>query len=360
MEPSAKPSLIGELQKRVMRMQGGKSSILLVALLLFIPSILAQFLPASAIVTVMIMIMNALSQDGEVCPSRMLLPIAALSCLWIGKLPIGFGATTHITPNKYISAYKSTQLLGIFDYAKVSIIPLLIRCVFMAFAYKWLPKRNIDEGKLKKVSENAAIPKKHEMIIYFTFVMVMGSMFMSSLLGDYMYIVPAVGTLLLVFTGAMSEKETKVILSSDILYMLAGVFVMADALAKSGAGAAIGKTILTLLGGHPSGLAVMFAFGGVSLIITQFMSNSGAKNILLPMAVATCVTAGYDPRGVVILVDLMCSTAILFPMASPSAAIAFAAAGYKLKETLPFSIVLMLLCLLSGVFAANFVFPIFG
>ncbi len=355
-----KTSLITKVQNRVMRLQGGKSGLVLVAILVALTAVLAQFLPASANISVMILILNALSQDGEVTPSRMLLPLAVMSSLWVGHLPIGIGATTYIAPNKYIAAYKSTQLLQIWDIAKVNIIPMILGGIYIMFTYKWLPKRPILSNKLAKVKENAAMPKKHEILIYVVFVLVMASMFMSSILGDLMYITPIVGTLILVFSKAMSEKETKEILSSDILFMLAGIFVMADMIAGSGAGKLIGTGILKVLGGNPSGYAVLFAFGIVSIILTQFMSNSGCKNVLLPMAVATCIAAKYDPRGVICVVELCCSASAILPTASPACAIAFGAGEYKLSETLKFTIPLTLITLVSVVLCANFFFPVNG
>jgi di/tricarboxylate transporter len=306
----------------------------------------------------MILIMNALSQDGEVTPSRMLLPLAVMSSLWVGHLPIGIGATTYIMPNKFIASYKSAQLLQIWDIAKVNIIPMILGGVYILFTYKWLPKRSILSNKLAKVKENEAISKKHETIILVIFVLVMASMFLSNQLGDLMYITPIVGTLILVFTGAMNEKETKVVLSSDIIFMLAGIFVLADVIAASGAGNLIGKGILTVLGGNPSGLAVLFAFGIVSIILTQFMSNSGCKNVLIPMAVATCIAAKYDPRGVICVVELCCSASAILPTASPACAIAFAAGEYKLSETFKWSLPLVVITLVSVVLSANFFFPI--
>jgi di/tricarboxylate transporter len=231
---------------------------------------------------------------------------------------------------------------------------------YVLLTYKWLPKRAIDESKLKKTKEAESIPHRHEVLIYIVFIVVSSSMFFNLLIGAYTYIIPAVGAVILIFAGALKEKEAKAVLSSDLLFMLAGVFVMAEVIASSGAGIWIGETILKALGSNPSGLTVMFMFGAVSIIITQLMSNSGARNVLLPMAIATSVTAGYDPRGVICVVELCCACAVLLPTASPSSAIAYAAAGYKLKETFLFSILLMILCLVTTVLSANFFFPVFG
>jgi len=355
-----KTSFINKIQRYFAKLQGGKSSVFLVSVLILLTSFLAQFMSASITITMIVMVLNTFSQDGEVTPSRMLLPLALMSCLWQNTWPVGqyFGYISAF--NQYIEAYNSTALFGPLDNFKVLIFPLIACCIYVVFAYKWLPKRAIDESKLKKTTETIAIPRNHEILIYAIFIIVTFSMFLSALIGDFTYIIPAVGSLILIYAGALQEKEAKAILSSDLLFMLAGIFVISSVMAESGAGIFIGETILKLLGANPSGLTIMFAFGGVTMIVTQFMSNSVARNVLLPMSIATSVAAGYDPRGVICVVQLCSACAILLPTSSPSAAIAFAAAEYKLKETFLFSILLMVICLVTTVLSANFFFPVFG
>jgi di/tricarboxylate transporter len=355
-----KTSFIGKVQGYFMRLQGSKSSIFLVSMLILLVAFLAQFMSASVVITTMIMVLSSFSQEGDVTPSRMLLPMALMGCLWQDTWPVGqyFGYMSAF--NQQISSYDSPMLFQTLDIFKVLIFPLLACCAYIMLTYKWLPKRDIDESKLKKTKEVEAIPHNHEVLIYIVFIVVALSMFLNMFIGDYTYIIPVIGAVILIYSGALKDKEAKAVLGSDLLFMLAGVFVMANAIADSGAGMLIGETVLKALGSNPGGLTIMFAFGGVSIILTQFMSNSGSRNVLLPMAIATCIAAGYDPRGVICVVELCCACAVLLPTASPSAAIAYAAAGYKIKETFLFSILLMVVCLVTSVLSANFFFPVFG
>ncbi len=171
---------------------------------------------------------------------------------------------------------------------------------------------------------------------------------------------PIMGILVLYFVKAMSLKEIVAALTGDPVWMIAGVLVMADALGKTGAGEVIGNAILKILGGNPSGLFVLFVFAVVTVLMTTFMSNSATRNVLVPIAASTCMAAGWDPRGVVLIVAFCANVAIAFPSGSPACGIAYAACGYKLTDTFKFTIPFIILAIVSVVLSANFWFPIAG
>ena len=353
-----KTKLLTAIRQRVMQLEK-KSNVILLLILMFLIMIFAQFLPSSGTITVMIMILSAHSPDGDLCPSRMMLPMAIMGGMWTSRLPVGMGATSHLLPNQYISSYGADlPLLTITDTIKVSIAPMILLSIYVILTYKMLPKRSVDQSKLKSVKDKESMSKFHETVTYVVFVIVLASLFMNSLLGDIMYIIPAAGATVLMFTKVESQKEMQRVLSGDMLFMLAGVFVMGDALSASGAGVMLGDFILSLMGENPSGLTVLVVFAIVGVIMTNFMSNSGTKNVLLPMGVATAVAAGWDPRGICLLIQTVCSCAVFLPSGAPSTAIAFAAAEYKLQETFLWSLGYAVLTVVSFVISINFFFPV--
>lgn len=353
-----KTRLLTAIRQRVMQLEK-KSNVILLLILMFLIMIFAQFLPSSGTITVMIMILSALSPEGDLCPSRMMLPMAIMGGMWTSRLPVGMGATSHLLPNQYISSYGADlPLLTITDTIKVSIIPMILLSLYVILTYKMLPKRSVDQSKLKSVKDKEGMSRFHETVTYVVFVGVLASLFMNSLLGDIMYIIPAAGAAVLMFTKVESQKEMQRVLSGDMLFMLAGIFVMGDALSASGAGVMLGDFILGLMGENPSGLTVLIVFAIVGVVMTNFMSNSGTKNVLLPMGVATAVAAGWDPRGICLLIQTVCSCAVFLPSGAPSTAIAFAAAEYKLQETFLWSLGYAVLTVLSFVVSINFFFPV--
>ena len=356
-----KTTLLKKIRENIATMESKKGIVLLV-IFFGLAIIFAQFLPTTGNMTIMIMFLLSLSDTGDITPSRMLLPVLCIISVWGTKLPIGMGATSFANLNARYEGLGASadQLLGVFDKFKVSIIPCVLTLIYCMVAYKLMPNRQIAQENLKETKEQAAIPKRDEAIIYIIFVLVMFSLFFNKLLGDYMYGIPILGALILAWTGAMSTKEVTKAVTGDSTWMLAGVLVMADAMGKTGAGDAIGNLIIRILGGNPSGIAVLTVFAIATVLMTTFMSNSATSNILIPIAASTAIAGGMDPRGVVLIVSCCSGYAIAFPSGSPACGIAFAAGQYKIGETLKFTIPFLLVGTVSMVLAANFFFPVYG
>lgn len=354
-----KTSVLHRIQDKMVTLKGKNGFALLVAMYAVV-IVLACFMPTTAEMTVMLMFLVALGNSGDITPSTMTIPILGMLSMWGTKLPVGMGAAAYATYNVYYEGMvtNENQLLGMLDQFKVSIIPCILVTIYCLFAYKLMPNTKFDEKKLKQQREYVAIPKRDENIILAVFVLVMASLFFNSQLGDVMYVIPALGVAVLAYTKAMPLKEIIGGLTSDAVWMAAGVLVMADALGSSGAGDLIGQMILKILGGNPSGLMVLFVFAVVATVMTTFMSNAATKNVLIPIAASTCLAAGWDPRGVVLIVAICSNTAVAFPSGSPACGIAFAAGGYKVTETLKFTLPFIAIALVSTVLCANFFFPV--
>ena len=155
------------------------------------------------------------------------------------------------------------------------------------------------------------------------------SLFFGTQIGNLMYVMPAIGVIVLLVTKAMSVKDTVGAMTQDAIWMAAGVLVMANALGDSGAGAIIGNFILTILGGNPNSIMVLFVFAIVTTVMTTFMSNAATRNVLIPIAASTCLAAGWDPRGVVCIVFFCSNIAVAFPSGSPACGIAYGVAAIR-------------------------------
>ena len=106
-----------------------------------------------------------------------------------------------------------------------------------------------------------------------------------------------------------------------MVWMIAGVLVMSDAIGRSGVGDMIGNGLLVLLGDKPSGVFVLFVFAVTSIVMTTFMSNTGTAAVLTPIAASLSMVAGMDPRGIVLIINIASIMAIAFP--SGSAAVSY-------------------------------------
>ena len=148
-------------------------------------------------------------------------------------------------------------------------------------------------------------------------------------------------------------------MTSDMVWMIAGVLVVADALGKSGAGDAIGTLVLDLLGGHPSSMMVMLVFSAATVIMTTFLSNMATQTVLIPIAASVALAGGWDPRGVVLIIGTANMFALGFPSGSGEAAVAFAAGGYNPVKVLKFTVPYMILAIISSAVTAQIMYPLY-
>ena len=365
----SRTSLISRIRSLMTKAQD-KGGILLILLICAFTALLTQLMGMTAVMAIMLLFVQTLKDDDAsgISQSKMIFLCATMICTWFGRFPIGMGAALPLTTNAYYEGLvggDSTQLLGIFDFMKVGLLPSIIGTIYCLFAWRLVPKQElrtdaIDLGAAGKQGGRAAMSQTHEMIVYLGFLVTLVSFFFSNRLGSYVYLIPAVIVIVFIFSGVMTSREAIAGLTGDMIWMVAGVLVFSTALSQSGAGEYIGNLVLKLLGSNPSGLTVTIVFTAVAMVMTTFMSNNGTVAILTPIAASTAVAGGMDPRAVVSLVSMASCLAIAFPTGCSAATIAFAVGGFNpikmLKFTLPYNIIMMI----SLIISANIFFPVYG
>ena len=365
----SRTSLISRIRSLMAKAQD-KGGILLILLICAFTALLTQLMGMTAVMAIMLLFVQTLKDDDAsgISQSKMIFLCATMICTWFGRFPIGMGAALPLTTNAYYEGLvggDSTQLLGIFDFMKVGLLPSIIGTIYCLFAWRLVPKQElrtdaIDLGAAGKQGGRAAMSQTHEMIVYLGFLVTLVSFFFSNRLGSYVYLIPAVIVIVFIFSGVMTSREAIAGLTGDMIWMVAGVLVFSTALSQSGAGEYIGDLVLKLLGSNPSGLTVTIVFTVVAMVMTTFMSNNGTVAILTPIAASTAIAGGMDPRAVVSLVSMASCLAIAFPTGCSAATIAFAVGGFNpikmLKFTLPYNIIMMI----SLIISANIFFPVYG
>ena len=365
----SRTSLISRIRSLMTKAQD-KGGILLILLICAFTALLTQLMGMTAVMAIMLLFVQTLKDDDAsgISQSKMIFLCATMICTWFGRFPIGMGAALPLTTNAYYEGLvggDSTQLLGIFDFMKIGLLPSIIGTIYCLFAWRLVPKQElrtdaIDLGAAGKQGGRAAMSQTHEMIVYLGFLVTLVSFFFSNRLGSYVYLIPAVIVIVFIFSGVMTSREAIAGLTGDMIWMVAGVLVFSTALSQSGAGEYIGDLVLKLLGSNPSGLTVTIVFTAVAMVMTTFMSNNGTVAILTPIAASTAVAGGMDPRAVVSLVSMASCLAIAFPTGCSAATIAFAVGGFNpikmLKFTLPYNIIMMI----SLIISANIFFPVYG
>ena len=355
-----KTSLINKVRNSMERIKG-KSGLGFIVFLFLVTIVLSQLMGRTAIVSIVALFLVSLDNKDEICASRMIFAAFAVMAAWSLKFPVGLGATMSPTANAYYEGIISNPALMLLpgDFIKVSFIPATALTIYALFAWKSIPRHAVNTSDVKEVKETAAISRRDEIIINIVFIGVLLGFIFGAKIGSLMYVIPAAGVLVLLYTKTLTAKETVDSLTGDMVWMIAGVLVMSDAIGRSGVGDMIGNGLLVLLGDKPSGIFVLFVFAVTAIVMTTFMSNTGTAAVLTPIAASLSMVAGMDPRGIVLIINIASIMAIAFPSGSAECALAFAIGQHEPGKLLKFTLPYLLIAVVTLVISASIFFPVY-
>lgn len=356
-----KTSLIHRLRQLMNKLEG-KNGILLVLGLSGMTILLSQLMGQVACISVMLLFVQTLDEDSDLSPARMLFLVATINCLATSKIPVGMGATMPGTINSYYQGLVGPEnLLGITDYFKAGILPLIVGTIYSVFMYKTIPNGAIDKGQVKDVKDVAPISKKDEMMIFGVFAAIMaGFMFTKQLGSDITNVIPAAGLLVLIIFKVLDIPEVMKSLTSDMVWMVAGMSVVSTALSKTGVGELIGQTVLKILGGNPSALFVTIVFCVACTLMTNFLSNMGTMALMSPIAASTALAGGMNVKAVVLTCCVSAWFAMVMPTGCSGAMMAFGIGNQNPFKVMKFTLPLVVLLMISLIVGINIFFPIYG
>lgn len=361
-----KTSIASRIREQMAIIQG-KSGFLLLLLVSLFTLVLTQLMGQTAVMSIMLLVIQTMDDDNDISQSRMILLVAALNCAWFGRFPIGMGAALPLSTNAYYEGLvngNSDYLLGMFDILKVGLIPSIALTLYCLFAWRLIPKQKIDVSAVETGASGGKkavqVSKRDELIIIGVFLAVMMAFVFSKKLGNLIYLIPAVGVLVLIYTKIITTQEAISTLTSDMIWMVAGVLVISSALSSSGAGEFVGNMVLKILGNNPSSILVISVFCVTSVLMTTFLSNNGTTAIMVPIAASTALAGGMNPKAVVLVVFCSTCLAIGFPTGCAAATMGFAIGNHNPVKTLKFTIPYLLIGMVTLIISANIFFPVYG
>lgn len=342
----------------------GKSGIMLMVAMFACTIALCQVMGQVAVLTIMFVFVQSLDDKGDITKSRMIFLILAILCAWTGRFPIGMGAALPMQANAFYEGMaQEGQLLGMFDMTKVGILPGIVLTIYCLFAWKLIPSQEIDNSQMRQSGggkKAADLTPAGEKVVFLIFAAVIVGFIASNFLGEIVYLIPVIGVLLLIYAKIMTKEEVVKVMTGDTVWMVAGMLAMSTALSSSGAGEAIGKLVLGILGNNPSGLMVLTVFCIATVIMTTFMSNTGTMALLTPIAASTAIAGGMDPRAVVLVVNIASWFALGFPTGCAAGTMAYAMGKHDPIKLLKFNIPFMIIACASLIFSVNLFFPVYG
>ena len=141
----------------------------------------------------------------------------------------------------------------------------------------------------------------------------------------------------------------------EVLVAIAASFGIGQALAKTGAANAVTRAIIDGVGGSPWWSLV--AMYGVTLLVTELVTNNAAAALMFPFALATALNLKVNPMPFLIAVMMAASNGYATPIGYQTNLMVYGPGGYRFSDYLRIGVPLDLTIWAVTVSLAPFIWP---
>ncbi len=146
--------------------------------------------------------------------------------------------------------------------------------------------------------------------------------------------VAALGAALLtVVTGCLRVEEAYSAIEWRVVFLIAGMLALGQAMQKTGAASWIALTLLSPVA-DMGPLAAMAALFLITALLTLGISNHATAALVAPIALHLAVGHGLAPRPLLLAVAVGTSAALITPFAHPASLLVMGPGGYKFRDYL--------------------------
>jgi len=223
----------------------------------------------------------------------------------------------------------TSHAIGNCSFLQWMMFAVPIAAVLMAVAWVLLLFMYPASRKEIEIDMNVKWAKSPKATIYyitaiFTILMwVTGQMH-----GINSYVVGMFPVAILLATGVLGSKEFRQ-LEWDVLWLVAGGIALGKGVSTTG----FDKWIVGLIEWNAMSSSVLgISICATALVMSTFISNSAATNLLAPIAVAVAMAAGDSAISILVFVAVGASMAMALPISTPPNAIAYSAGTFSTRQ----------------------------
>lgn len=265
---------------------------------------LSAFLNDTGSTACLMPIVSSMASKAGVKKSKLLMALAFFASLG-GTITL-VGTTPHIVANGILKDMGLREF-GFFEYTKIGLPLLVCGMLYMCFCgTKLLPDKDIEVKGGDRVAE---YDTKKMVLVAVIFIGVLVAMATSIV---PMHIAGVIGAILVVVTGCISLEEAIKAFPTSTIFIVGGIFPLSN------------LPPIILLG------AITF----LMLLTTQFLMNSSATVLVLPIAIMLCQAAGINPLAGAMSVSVCASGAFVTPFGTAPNLLVWEAGGYSVKDYL--------------------------
>ena len=167
----------------------------------------------------------------------------------------------------------------------------------------------------------------------------------------------ATGALAMVLSRCISTEEAYGAIEWHVLYLLAGMLSLGAAMEKTGASTMLAEGMVNAVGGFGP-IALLAAFFGATMLLTEVMSNNATVALLLPIAITTAHSIDANPRTFMFAVVFAASSSFMTPVGYQTNTMIYGPGQYRFVDFVRVGAPLNLIFWILGVLLIPWFWPL--
>ncbi len=163
-----------------------------------------------------------------------------------------------------------------------------------------------------------------------------------------------IGCLLLITTSILKPQEAYEAINWKVIFMIAGVLSMGNALESSGASTLISSFVFDIMGDLDKRVTLGLVFL-ITFLSTNIISGKATAALMTPIVISLAAALQISERPLLVALMLACALTFMTPIANPTNTMVYAPGKYKFNDYLkvgtPLNIIIWI--------AATFLIPLF-
>ncbi|HCD5017520.1 TPA: SLC13/DASS family transporter [Klebsiella pneumoniae] len=328
----------------------------LIFIIMVVVGVMSGFLSNTGTAAVLIPVVIGVAAKSGFTRSRLLMPLVFAAALG-GNLSL-IGAPGNLIAQSALQNIGSG--FGFFEYAKVG-LPMLVCGIlyFLTIGYKFLPNNSnsSEVGSIGEQRDYSHVPRWKQILSLVVLIATILGMIFEKQTGISLTVAGCIGALVLVITGVLTEKQAYKAIDSQTIFFFGGTLALAKALEMTGAGKLVADQVIGLLGNNSSPFMLLVVVFALSVVMTNFMSNTATVALLVPVSLSIAAGMGADPRAVLMATVIGSSCAYATPIGMPANMMVLSAGGYKFVDYAKSGIPLIIVSTIVSLILLPILFP---
>ncbi|SHO55542.1 SLC13 family permease [Vibrio quintilis] len=330
----------------------------LVVATMLITGVMSGLLSNTGTAAVLIPVIIGIAARSGFARSKLLMPVVFAAAMG-GNLSL-IGAPGNMIAQSALE--KVDMKFGFFEYGYVGLPILLCGILFIStIGYRLLPDHQVGNEGDQKVKEDTYdhIPEWKKRTSLGVLAVAILCMVFEKKIGIPLHITGAIGAIVLIFLGVISENQAYKSIDLKTIFLFGGTLALAAAMKKTGAGMVIANTVLSSVGQSTSMFVIMLVIFLLAVVMTNFMSNTATTALLVPIGMSISTSIGADPRAVMMAVVIGGSLAYATPIGMPANAMVLGPGGFRFSDYVKSGLPLIIVSTIVSMILLPVLYPFF-